>query len=135
MKTVADQIAAAMERTLLLKDLRRSRDELELKVRERTRELAKANRELAEQSRIVRGFVSSTITPIVFMDKNFNFISVNEAYAKCCGRDMASFAGRNHFELYPHPENEAIFRRVVETKTPHQAFAKAFSFPDHPDWG
>jgi PAS domain S-box-containing protein len=135
MKTVADQIAAAMERILLLKDLRRSRDELELKVRERTRELAKANRELAEQSRIVRGFVSSTITPIVFMDKNFNFISVNEAYAKCCGRDIAFFAGRNHFELYPHPENEAIFRRVVETKTPHQAFAKAFSFPDHPDWG
>ena len=70
------------ERENLLKEIRRTRDELELRVQERTRDLAKANRELAEQSRILEGFFSSTITPIVFLDKNFNFIRVNEAYAK-----------------------------------------------------
>ena len=54
---------------------------------------------------------------------------------KACDRNISFFAGRNHFELYPHRENEAIFRRVVETKTPYQASAKAFSFADHPELG
>ena len=123
------------ERENLLKEIRRTRDELELRVQERTRNLAKATRELAEQSQFLEGFFSSTITPIVFLDKNFNFIRVNKAYAKSCDRNISFFAGRNHFELYPHQENEAIFRRVVETKTPYQASAKAFSFADRPELG
>jgi PAS domain-containing protein len=135
MKTVADQIAAAMERISLLEDLRRSRDDLELKVQERTRDLAKANRELVEQSRILEGFFSSTITPLVFLDRKFNFIRVNEVYAQGWAMGLSAFPGRNHFELFPHEENEGIFRRVVETQKPHQAVAKAFSFPDHPEWG
>ncbi len=123
------------ERENLLKEVRRTRDELEQKVQERTRDLAKANRELAEQSGILEGFFSSTITPIVFLDPKFNFIRVNEAYAKCCNRDIPSFSGRNHFELYPHPINEAIFRMVAETKIPYQASAQALSFSGHPEWG
>ena len=135
MKTIADQIATAMERIMLLEDLRLSRDELEFKVQERTQDLAKANRELAEQSRILEGFFYSTITPIVFLDKNFNYIRVNEAYAKCCAMDFSEFQGRNHFKLFPHEENEAIFRRVVETKKPYKAVAKPLIFPNHPEWG
>lgn len=46
MKTVADQVATAMERMRLIKELQRSRDELELRVRERTAELSRANEEL-----------------------------------------------------------------------------------------
>jgi PAS domain S-box-containing protein len=116
------------ERKRMEDDLRRSRDELELRVLERTKELQKAYTE-------IEAFFESSLTPFVFFDKDFNFIRVNEAYAKCCARDISEFEGHNHFEFYPHEENEAIFRRVVETKTPYQAFAKAFSFPDHPEWG
>jgi len=135
MKTIADQIAIAMERIKFLEDLRRSRDELELKVQERTRDLAKANHELVEQSRILEGFFASTITPIVLLDKDFNFIRVNDAYAKSCAREGSDFQGRNHFELFPDEENQAIFREVVETKRPYRAMAKPFVFPDHPEWG
>ena len=46
MKTVADQVATAMERIHLIEALRRSRDELEIRVHERTEELVKANQEL-----------------------------------------------------------------------------------------
>jgi signal transduction histidine kinase len=135
MKTVADQIALAMERILLLESLRQSRDELELKVRERTRDLANANRVLVEQGRILEGFFAYTITPLVLLDKSFHFIRVNEAYALSCGMEVSVFPGRNHFELFPHEENEAIFRRVVETGHPFKASAKPFTFPDHPEWG
>ena len=70
-----------------------------------------------------------------FSTRDFNFIRVNEAYAKACQRDVSEFPGHNHFEFFPHEENEAIFRQVVETKIPFQAFAKPFTFPDHPEWG
>ena len=46
MKTVADQVAIAMERIQLFERVRRSRDELEIRIKERTAELAKANEEL-----------------------------------------------------------------------------------------
>ncbi|RJR32352.1 MAG: PAS domain S-box protein [Desulfobacteraceae bacterium] len=48
MKTVAAQVATAMERMHLIEALRKSRDELELRVRERTAELESKNRELQE---------------------------------------------------------------------------------------
>ena len=137
------------ERKQMEEELKKSRDELEIRVQERTAELMdvagalqdemserkQAEEALREQSRILEGFFSSTITPVVFLNRDFNFIRVNEAYAKACQREVSEFPGHKHFEFYPHEENEAIFRRVAETKVPYQAIAKPFSFPDHPEWG
>jgi PAS domain S-box-containing protein len=135
MKTIADQVAIAMERINLIEALRRSRDELEIRVEQRTAELGKAYDVLEEQSRVLESFFKDTITPLVFLDRDFNFIRVNEAYARAFHRDESEFPGHNHFEFYPHEENEAIFRQVVDAKTHYQAFAKPFSFPDHPERG
>ncbi|RJR31371.1 MAG: GAF domain-containing protein [Desulfobacteraceae bacterium] len=48
MKTVTDQVATAFDRMRLIAELGRSRNELELRVRERTAELERKNRELQE---------------------------------------------------------------------------------------
>ncbi len=48
MKTVADQVAIAMERIKLIKELQRSQDELEFRIQERTMELSSANEELRQ---------------------------------------------------------------------------------------
>jgi len=122
------------ERRRMEEELRKSRNELELRVQERTAELTKANEKLAEQSRILEGFFTSTITPLVFLDRNFNFIRVNEAYAKACQRDASEFPGHNHFEFYPSDARQ-IFEQVVMTKEPYHAIARSFTFPDHPEWG
>jgi len=49
-RTVTDQVATAIERMRLIKDLQRSRDELDQRVQERTVELAQANEELRQLS-------------------------------------------------------------------------------------
>jgi PAS domain S-box-containing protein len=46
MKTVTDQVAVAMERKRLMEELQESRDQLEIRVRDRTNELAVTNRAL-----------------------------------------------------------------------------------------
>jgi PAS domain S-box-containing protein len=121
------------ERKKLEEALRKYHDELEIQVQERTIELSRAYKKLEDQSKILEGFFTSTITPLVFLDRNFNFIRVNEAYAKACQRDISEFPGHNHFEFYPS-DAKAIFEQVVETKTPYQAIARQFTFPDHPEW-
>ena len=90
---------------------------------------------LKEKTRTLEAFFAHTITPLVFLDKEFNFIRVNEAYAQSCQRDVSEFPGQNHFALYPQEETQAIFTQVVKTKTPYQAVARPFVFPDHPEWG
>jgi PAS domain S-box-containing protein len=105
--------------------------ELGIDITERKR----AEKILQEQTRILEAFFAHTITPLVFLDQEFNFIRVNAAYAQACQRDVSEFPGHNHFEFYPHEENQAIFTRVVRTKAPYQALAKPFVFPDHPEWG
>src|SRR4030043_2046134 len=115
------------ERKKMEEELRQSRDELEIRVQERTKEVR-------EQARILDSFFKFSITPFVILDKDFNFIHVNEAYAKACHRDVSEFPGHNHFEFYPS-DAKAKFEQVVQTKEPYVAIAKPFSFPDHPEWG
>ncbi|MCE5328468.1 MAG: response regulator [Planctomycetaceae bacterium] len=90
---------------------------------------------LRRQSRTLEGFFGHSPTPLVILDRDFNFVRVNDAYAHACQKDVEDFAGLNHFALYPHQENEAIFRDVVRTGRPFRTDAKPFDFPDHPEWG
>lgn len=107
--------------------LRKSRNELEIRVKERTAELQRKTRDLDS-------FFSNTITPLVILDKNYNFIRVNKAYADACQRDISEFSGHNHFDFYPS-DAKPIFDQVARTKRPYQTIARPFTFPDHPEWG
>jgi two-component system sensor kinase FixL len=71
----------------------------------------------------------------VYLDAQFNFVWVNRAYAETCRHEPSFFPGKNHFELYPHEENKAMFQRVVDTGEPFFVVAKPFEFPDQPERG
>lgn len=88
---------------------------------------------IEEQSNLLKLIFKHTLDCIVLLDRNFNFIQVNEAYAKACKRDISEFSGHNHFEFYPSSAKE-IFEKVVETKKPYHVLARPFVFPDHPEW-
>lgn len=72
---------------------------------------------------------------IAYLDPKFNFIRVNQAYADADGRPVDFFAGKNNFKLYPDPDNEALFCRVLKSGESRRVMAKPFEHPDHPERG
>ncbi len=133
----------------LLNEVNRSRTKLEETVKERTAELVRKNKELHQENverrraewalqhtnELLEKVFSSIDILIAYMDRDFNFIRVNRAYAAAGGHDPEFYLGRNHFVLYPDAENEQIFRRVVETGEPFIAFEKRLVYPCSPERG
>ena len=108
--------------------LQRHSDDLEIRVQQRTKELQVAT-ELLER------IFSSIGVLIAYMDKDFNFIRVNRAFAAADERAPGFYVGKNHFALFPDAENEAIFRRVVDTGEPYFTYQKPFEYAEHPERG
>ncbi len=99
-------------------------------------DLKKTQQELEyERDRLQAIMNGSKNFHLVYLDRNFNFVCVNEAYAKTCGYTPQEMIGKNHFDLYPHPENEAIFRKVRDTGIPAEFKDKPFVFHDQPQRG
>lgn len=95
-----------------------------------------AQDELQKENSILQEMLNETENMhLVFLDKDFNFVRVNEAYAKTCGYKPEEMIGKNHFALYPHDENEAIFKRVRDTGMQAEFHDKPFVFPDQPKRG
>lgn len=103
----------------------------------RTREAGDKDVEeaLRETNELLEAVFSSMHLMIAYMDRDFNFIRVNRAYAEADERGPEFYIGKNHFDLFPNEENQEIFRRVVETGTPYFAFAKPFEYAEHPERG
>lgn len=79
--------------------------------------------------KIAEEIFSNTHFMIAYMDKDFNFIRVNKAYAEANGQNPEYFINKNHFELFPNLENEIIFKNVVETGKSYSAYARPFEHP------
>lgn len=78
----------------------------------------------------------STHFAVAYLDTDFNFLRVNQAYAQLDKQTTTDFfVGKNHFALYPNEENEAIFKKVVETGKPYSEYAKPFVYPNNPERG
>ncbi len=98
--------------------------------------LIEASRALAQEKRILQHVMDGAgNVSRIYLDRDFNFVRVNESYARTCGYTPEEMIGRNHFDLYPHKENEAIFMQVRDTGEPYEARDKPFVFPDQPERG
>ncbi len=128
----ASRVVGAMlevtENKLAQEELQKSHEELEKKVRERTRELTQAYE-------LLRRIFASITVHIAYMDRDFNYISVNRAYAEAEDRSPDFFRGRNHFALYPDEENRKIFQQVVRTGEPYSVYEKPFPPREKRDQG
>lgn len=105
------------------------------KLKKKSDDLQKSDAKLFEQRTIVERIFNNTHFLIAYMDRDYNFIRVNNEYALSDGRPVDFFTGKNHFDLYPDEENKKIFDNVVESGEPFITFAKPFTYPDRPDGG
>lgn len=97
-------------------------------VTEEVTERKQADEELHHSYALIDSVLNNTHMLVAYMDPQFNFRMVNEPYARADGKDVAFFPGKNHFTLYPNVENEAIFRKVVETGEPVFFYARPFQY-------
>lgn len=97
-------------------------------------ELARIRQENEQNKKLLDAIFKSTISLLAVMDKDFNFLRVNEAYAEADNRKVADFLGQNHFDFYPS-DAKLIFEEVVKTKKPYRAFARPFTYAEHPERG
>ena len=79
--------------------------------------------------------MESTQAQVAYLDPQLNFVLVNSAYARGSGYAREELIGRNHFELFPNPENQAIFERVRDTGERVEHRAKPFEYVNQPERG
>lgn len=125
---ISRAIHYAIERKRMEVELRKARDELEIRVEERTRTIR-------QQSRFLEAYFQYSLTTVMFLDSKFNFLRVNDEFARACRKRATDFPGHNYFEFFPDDENRQIFENAVRTKSLFVAEARPFTFPDHQEWG
>ncbi|MFH1143439.1 MAG: response regulator [Candidatus Eisenbacteria bacterium] len=92
------------------------------------------------EKRLLEALFKHSSSPIAFLDREFNLVQVNEAYAEAYARaavhgaahGVEKLVGKNHFQIHPDEETRRIFEHVVQTRQPHRAFARPFPHPDRP---
>ena len=95
--------------------------------------LLQARSELERERNILRAIMNGARNcHLAYLDRDYNFVRVNETFAAACGYTPNEMVGRNHFALYPHAENEAIFTQVRDTGISAEFHDKPFSYPDQP---
>jgi len=88
---------------------------------------------LKETNELLEMIFSVTHISYAYLDNNFNFIRVNQAYAATDGRTPEFYPGKNHFDIYPNEENQKIFQEVLDAQEPYYVFEKAFDYSNHPE--
>jgi PAS domain S-box-containing protein len=91
--------------------------------------------QLERSQDLLEQFFSVSYMLIAYMDRNFNFIKVNRAYAQADGKTPDYFIGKNHFDLYPNAGNKKIFKKVIETGETYNVYSKPFRYPNAPGRG
>ncbi|MFW6150680.1 MAG: PAS domain S-box protein [Chloroflexota bacterium] len=98
-------------------------------------EVAKLASVEAQESRLLHTIMENVGVQIAYLDRQFNFVRVNRAYAEGSGYEVEELMGKNHFELFPNEENQAIFEKVRETGQPVFFRDRPFEFPNQPERG
>jgi PAS domain S-box-containing protein len=136
--------AAAEDLALALDALRAARDELNpqrqaegalARIADDGQSIEDLVRSLEQERHTLQTIMENTPAQLAYLDPKFNFVRVNAAYAEGAGHPREELIGRNHFELFPNPENQAIFEGVRDIGQPVAYQARPFEYADQPERG
>jgi PAS domain S-box-containing protein len=84
---------------------------------------------------VLQALLENAGVQVAYLDRNFNFILVNSAYARGSGHSVDELLGKNHFSLFPNEENQRIFEKVRDTGELVRYVDRPFEFVDQPERG
>jgi PAS domain S-box-containing protein len=119
MKTVADQVATAMERIRLLREVENSRDELEKRVLERTEQLNRVNASLKAERQLFYDVLETLPAYVLLLTPDYHVVFANHIFRERFGESQ----GRRCFEfLFERSEPCEICETytVMKTMAPHE---------------
>lgn len=93
---------------------------------------AEAEKKLRESNAIMETIFSSANFLIAYMDTNFNFIRVNQMYARLSGYAPEYFAGKHYFDLHPDGNERLIFEKLVKTGEGYSTYSRPLGSEWHP---
>jgi PAS domain S-box-containing protein len=121
---ISEQVRAKKERDRLLRQARQDRESI-----------AGLAAILQREWDTLQTIMESTPAQLAYLDRDFNFIRVNSAYAQGFGHSQEELIGANYFDLFPNAENQAIFERVRASGQLAAFSARPFEFADQPERG
>jgi PAS domain S-box-containing protein len=72
---------------------------------------------------------------LAYLDRDLNFVYVNNAHAGTIGNRPEELIGLNFFDFYPSEKNKAIFSQVRDTGEPLEVVDMPFDFPSQIEKG
>ncbi|MCX6670020.1 MAG: PAS domain S-box protein [Methanothrix sp.] len=107
-KAITALITQRMADLADMNDLRRTRNDLEHRVLERTAELQEANAALKESKDFLDKIINSIGDPIFVKDRQHRLVLVNDAACKLFGRPREEIVGQTAYDLFPTKEMAEI---------------------------
>jgi len=106
---------------------RKRAEEVQHRLIQENRRLATS---LAQECDLLATIMDNTDVHIAYLDAEFRFVRVNPAYVSCLGYTEEELIGKNHFELFPNADSQAVFERVRKTGEPFRCFAMPIDVPE-----
>jgi PAS domain S-box-containing protein len=121
LRDVSRQVRLEEERERLLERISSDRESL--------RELAS----LLERERdTLQTIMESTPVHLALLDRDFNFVHANAAYAASMGRSAQELRGQNRFDFFPDGAYRDIFEQVRDSGRAVTVQSGSFDFPEQP---
>ncbi|MCD4818858.1 MAG: PAS domain S-box protein [Candidatus Cloacimonetes bacterium] len=89
---------------------------------------------IKKQAKTLDQIFHNSIDSMVLLDKDYNYISVSDSFAKSCHREKKDYFNQNHFDLYPSDLKEKA-DKAKKDKQIYRRYSHSFVFPKNPEWG
>jgi len=78
-----------------------------------------AENTLQETNELLENIIANTNTAIAYIDREYFFIRVNQAFASSYSKKIADFTGKNFFDIFAFYTYRKIFEQVIITGKPY----------------